>query len=90
MKLFKKYFLLFAFVALANFTYALNIEGDFEGLEEGNIWELSNGMIVKQVDYTYQYKYEYRPQVVLYKDGTQLMLLIKSMNKAVRVVCVNC
>lgn len=61
------------------------IDDDFEGYDEGNIYELSNGQIWKQVSYTYSYHYAYRPEVIIYKDGSRYYMKVEDMDDAVQV-----
>lgn len=62
-----------------------NIDDDFEGYDEGNLYELSNGQIWKQVEYQYSYTYSYRPEVVIYKDGSRYYMKVDGMTDKVQV-----
>lgn len=61
------------------------IDDDFEGYDEGNLYELSNGQIWKQVDYNYSYSYAYRPDVVIFKDGTRYYMIVDGMKDKIEV-----
>lgn len=62
------------------------INDDFEGYDEGNLYELSNGQIWKQVDYKYSYRYSYRPEVIIYREGSRYYMHVEDMDDAVEVV----
>lgn len=62
------------------------IDDDFEGYDEGNLYELSNGQIWKQVNYNYDYSYSYRPEVIIYKEGSRYYMQVEDMDDAVEVV----
>ncbi|MGM1019987.1 MAG: PdaC/SigV domain-containing protein [Bacillota bacterium] len=61
------------------------IDDDFEGFDEGNIYELANGQIWKQENYHYHYAYSYRPDVIIYKDGGSYYMKVEGQDQAVRV-----
>lgn len=61
------------------------IVGDFEGLDNGNIYELDNGQYWKQTDYTYKYSYKYRPDVLIYKDGSSYYIRVDGIDKDAKV-----
>ncbi|MGV2887139.1 DUF3298 domain-containing protein [Paenibacillus taichungensis] len=61
------------------------IDDDFEGYDDGNLYELSNGQIWKQVEYKYTYSYSYRPDVVIYKDGSRYYMQVEGMTDKVQV-----
>lgn len=61
------------------------ITDEFEGYDYGNLYELDNGQIWKQTDYTYQYHYAYRPNVTIYKDGLYYYIHIDGMRKDAKV-----
>ncbi|MBD8838872.1 DUF3298 domain-containing protein [Paenibacillus sp. CFBP 13594] len=66
-------------------TIESKIDDDFEGYEEGNLYELANGQIWKQVDYKYSYRYSYRPDVLIYKDGSRYYMKVDGMKDKVQV-----
>ena len=61
------------------------IDDDFEGYEEGNLYELANGQIWKQVDYRYYYRYSYRPDVLIYRDGSTYYMFVEGMDDKIEV-----
>lgn len=61
------------------------IENDFNGFDNGKIYELTNGQYWKQVDYTYKYSYKYRPDVLIYKDGLYYYMNVEGIDKNPRV-----
>lgn len=63
-----------------------NIDDDFEGYDEGNLYKLTNGQIWKQVDYNYSYSYSYRPEVIIYKEGSRYYMKVDDMDDSVEVV----
>jgi len=42
------------------------ISGAFEGWHGESIYELTNGQVWKQIHYRYEYRYIYRPEVLIY------------------------
>lgn len=62
---------------------------EFEGFDYGNIYELDNGQIWKQIDYTYKYTYKYRPSVTIYKDGSVYFMIVEDVDKEVQVQLLN-
>ena len=61
------------------------IDDDFEGYDDGNVYVLSNGQIWRQTSYNYSYSYSYRPNVIIYKDGSSYYLKVDGMSDSVRV-----
>ncbi|MFI2856847.1 DUF3298 domain-containing protein [Paenibacillus sp. JSM ZJ436] len=61
------------------------IDDDFEGYDEDNLYVLSNGQIWKQVEYKYDYHYSYRPDVIIYKDGSSYYMQVEDMDDRVKV-----
>lgn len=81
---------LFCMVILfANDFIKSNIEDEFEGYEEGNIYVLDNGQIWRQTDYKYHYHYRYRPEVIIYKDGYAYYMIVEGMNSPIKVEQLN-
>lgn len=51
-----------------------NIDGTFEGWKGDSIYKLTNGQVWKQRTYKYEYKYAYRPEVIIAEiNGTYMM-----------------
>ena len=61
------------------------IEGDFEGFDYENLYELDNGQIWKQIDFTIGVYYKYRPDVLIYKDGLNYYMIVEGIDKKVKV-----
>lgn len=59
--------------------------GDFNGFENGKIFELANGQIWKQTSFDYYYYYYFMPKVTIYKDGTQYKMVVDGVDKTVTV-----
>jgi hypothetical protein len=70
---------------IANSNIKSKIDSDFEGFDYGNIYELRNGQIWKQVSYAYKYKYIYSPDVLIYKDGIVYKMVVEGMDKEITV-----
>jgi hypothetical protein len=49
------------------------IDGEFQGWQGESTYTLGNGQIWKQSRYKYEYRYAYRPQVVVYPGGGYIM-----------------
>lgn len=60
----------------SSFVIESKLDGDFEGFEEGRLFKLTNGDIWEQTDYTYSYSYSYRPDVLIYKDGSSYKMIV--------------
>lgn len=51
-----------------------NIEGIFEGWDGHSVYKLTNGQVWKQKYYKYEYKYAYRPEVIIAEiNGSYIM-----------------
>jgi hypothetical protein len=61
------------------------IDGDFDGFENGKIFQLMNGQIWKQVSYEYKYSYKFMPKVTIYKDGTKYKMVVDGVDKTITV-----
>lgn len=57
------------------------IEDEWEGWDGDTIVRLTDGSVWRQAEYYYEYRYAYRPQVVL--DGGAMY--VDGMRRAVRV-----
>lgn len=53
------------------------IEGEFNGFNEGTVFRLINGQVWQQKNYFYMYKYAYRPFVQIVKEGMRWFLNVK-------------
>jgi len=65
------------------------IEGEFNGYDDGAIFELANGQVWQQKRYRYKYKYSYRPEVRIYRDGGKYMMEVAVMDEPIEVVRVD-
>jgi len=61
------------------------IRGAFKGWYGDTIVELTNGQTWKQSQYTYEYKYAYSPQMIIYKSGIHHIMYVDGTRKGVRV-----
>lgn len=61
------------------------IASEFYGYDQYNIYELSNGTIWIQTNYYYKYRYKYRPEVSIYKNGTKYYMNVDGMDKSISV-----
>ncbi len=60
----------------------LKILGSWQGWQGETVVKLTDGSTWRQSEYYYQYKYDYRPDVVV---TNQNRMLVAGMNKSVRV-----
>jgi hypothetical protein len=65
------------------------IDGEFNGYDDGAIFKLANGQVWQQKKYQYRYKYAYRPEVRIYRDGTKYMMEVAVMSEPIEVVHVD-
>ncbi|MHC0462939.1 hypothetical protein [Kosakonia cowanii] len=63
-----------------------NLADEFEGWDEGKIYELDDGTKWKSASYTYSYSYSYRPKATMYSDGTRYYLEVEGMGVPVEVI----
>jgi len=63
-----------------------SIAGEFEGWDGDTVVKLIGGTIWKQSAYHYEYTYEYGPDVILYKNGYGISMLVDGTDEAVDVV----
>lgn len=61
------------------------IVNDFNGIDQYNIYELSNNSLWIQTNYKYKYNYSYNPDVILYKDGIKYYLYINCIDEFIEV-----
>jgi hypothetical protein len=57
------------------------ISGAWNGWDGGTVVELTDGSKWKQAEYHYEYRYAYRPEVVIERDR----MMVSGMRRAVRV-----
>jgi hypothetical protein len=63
----------------------MKIDGTFEGWDGETIFKLTNGQIWQQASYAYTYHYAYRPDVLIYKDGSVYKMKVEGVDKAITV-----
>jgi hypothetical protein len=61
------------------------IADEFEGWDEDQIFELSNGQKWQQVRYKYRYVYKYMPRVKIWRDGSKYFLDVDGMDEMLEV-----
>lgn len=63
-----------------------NIEGNFEGWNRDKVYKLTNGQMWKQKNYKYEYKYAYRPEVIIAEvNGSYVMQVEGSSAEVVKI-----
>lgn len=63
-----------------------SVNGEFTGFEGEKVFQLLNGQVWQQMDFTYHYHYAYGPQVIIYPAGGGMMMKVDGVEKAVRVM----
>ena len=61
------------------------IDGSFEGWSGDTIVKLTNGQIWQQATYSFEYRYAYRPTVIVYEVGRGYAMYVDGTSKPVRV-----
>lgn len=59
----------------------LYVDGSWSGWDGDTILQLTDGSVWRQDEYHYEYHYAYRPEVTI----TNGQMLVRGMNRAVRV-----
>lgn len=62
------------------------IINDFNGWSGDTIFELDNGQIWKQSEYDYDYNYSYRPDAIIYSNGSGFKILVEGNSVAVKLL----
>jgi len=62
------------------------INGQSDGWDGSTVIELTNGQTWEQVEYYYNYRYAYRPDVLIYQSGSVYKMKIEGIDKSVTVV----
>ncbi|MFG1734100.1 RsiV family protein [Paenibacillus sp. 843] len=62
-----------------------HIENEFTGYDYGNIYELANGQMWKQVEYTFYFNYASSPEAIIYQKGSKYYLQAEYIDSAVEV-----
>ena len=65
------------------------IDGEFEGWNGETIFKLSNGQIWQQDEYDYEYEYAYRPDVLIFRDGSYWKMKVEDMDETIKVKCIS-
>lgn len=61
------------------------ISGTFEGWDGDTVFELMNGQIWQQAEYSYYYRYAYMPEVLIFKKGSGYVMRIEGTDREIRV-----
>jgi hypothetical protein len=61
------------------------IADEFEGWDENQVFELTNGQKWQQVQYKYRYRYMYMPRVKIWRDGSKYLLDVEGMDEMLEV-----
>lgn len=56
--------------------YKGKIYGEFTGWEDGKIYHLMDGHIIKQIGYNYHYEYRFDPQVIITKENNMNRIIV--------------
>lgn len=62
------------------------INGEFKGWEGETAYQLINGQVWKQSEYKYEYKYAYRPDVIIFDSGNGPVMQVDGTSAKVRRV----
>ncbi|MGB7481708.1 MAG: hypothetical protein WA924_15390 [Burkholderiaceae bacterium] len=62
------------------------INGEFKGWEGETEYQLVNGQVWKQSEYKYEYKYAYRPDVIIFDPGYGPVMRVDGTSAKVRRV----
>jgi len=74
-------FMWFLLLPTHAFAYDAQIQGEFEGWNGNSIYELTDGTVIKQIDGTYDYDYDYMPDIILYDcSASSCMVHVKNEN----------
>ncbi|MBF6163024.1 hypothetical protein [Nocardia cyriacigeorgica] len=60
---------------------SLYVDGTWEGWDGDTIVKLTDGSVWRQAEYYYEYRYAYRPEVVISGDK----MMVAGMSRAIRV-----
>lgn len=60
------------------------IKGAFKGWKRDTVYELTNGQVWQQSHYKYQYKYAYRPDVLIYNPGGGYIMQVAGTSAKVK------
>lgn len=60
-----------------------NIDGTFEGWKGDTVYKLTNGQVWKQKVYKYEYKYAFRPEVIIAEINGSYVMQVEGTNAEV-------
>lgn len=61
------------------------IDGEFEGFDQGKLFKMVNGQIYEQVEFHYRYHYAFMPRVMIMQTSGGMMMKVEPLDKMVRV-----
>lgn len=61
------------------------VSSDFDGFDDGNLFELTNGQIWQQTEFYYWYHYSYRPDIVIYEKYGLYYASVEGISNHVQV-----
>lgn len=56
------------------------VVSDFDGFEDGNVYELSDGSIWQQTSFDYKYSYKYQPTMLIASVGGQFYAFVEGID----------
>ena len=62
------------------------IAGEFEGWDGDTVFNLCNGQVWQQASFSFMYRYRYRPDVLIYRDGLVFRLKVEGIDRTIAVV----
>ena len=65
------------------------INGEFEGFNHGNVYELMNGQAWVQIEQKYYYYYSLCPEVTIFENNGYYYMEVNEIHQAVAVQQVN-
>ena len=63
-----------------------NIDGEFDGWDGNKKYKLTNGQVWEQAEYKYEYKYAYRPEVIIAEINGSYVMRVEGTQVRVRRV----
>ena len=66
-------------------TVQSRIDGEFNGFDHGNIYELDNGQIWRQTEFHISVRIRIRPRVTITKEGVHWTMTVDGIDRPVRV-----
>ena len=62
-----------------------HIENEFTGYDYGNIYELANGQMWKQVEYTFYFNYASSPEAIIYQKDPSITCKLNTLIRPYRL-----